>query len=211
MPELELAPVMRTLPASVQLLPPAESSAAGSKSWSFARRISRFAGWLAIGLVAVAVALLTLGPLTGSYRTLTVLSGSMRPYMQPGDVVVVSPVRAADLRVGDVITYYLPGAGKTLVTHRIVRIVTPGELPTVQTKGDANNTADEVVQLEGSQVWRAQRVVADVGWALNFFRSPKLRLVGSVAAPIMLLGVWLLSIWGKTPTEDGNNAPAAVQ
>lgn len=210
MPELELAPT-RTLPASVQLLPVAGVGAAGPDSWLFAQRVGRYAGWLAIGLVAVAVALLTFGPLTGSYRTLTVLSGSMRPYLQPGDVVVVSPVRAADLHVGDVITYYLPGAGKTLVTHRIVRIVTSGELPTVQTKGDANNTPDEVVQLGGSQVWRAQRVVADAGWALNFFRSPKLRLVGSVAAPIMLLGVWLLSIWGKKPAENSTDAAAAAQ
>jgi signal peptidase len=67
----------------------------------------------------------------------TVLTGSMRPGIQPGDVVVVRPVPTDELKVGDVIAY-LPPAHTTPVLHRIVSIDPSG----LATKGDANNVAD---------------------------------------------------------------------
>jgi signal peptidase len=67
----------------------------------------------------------------------TVLTGSMRPGIQPGDVVMVRAVPTRELKVGDVIAY-LPPAHTTPVLHRIVSIDSSG----LVTKGDANNVAD---------------------------------------------------------------------
>jgi signal peptidase I len=159
----------------------------------------------ALFFITLAVIVLSIGPVTGKYRTLTVLSGSMRPWMKPGDIVVDTPMRASDLREGQIITYHLPGGNRTLVTHRVVRIVKTGERPIIETKGDANNANDPVARLDESRVWRARLVVPKVGYALNALRSPKMRLVGSVLAPILLLGVWLLRIWGKRKDEDAED------
>ena len=164
----------------------------------------------ALLFITLVVVVLSIGPVTGRYRTLTVLSGSMRPWMKPGDVVVDTPMRARDVRKGDIITYHLPGANKTLVTHRVLRIVAAGDLPTLQTQGDANNAPDPVAHLDEPRVWRARVVVPKVGWALTALRTPKMRLVGSVLAPILLLGVWLLRIWGKQPDNDEAEANAAA-
>jgi signal peptidase len=133
----------------------------------------------------------------------------MSPWMRPGDIVIDTPMRAADLREGQILTYHLPAGSRKLVTHRIVRIVEKGDFPVIQTQGDANNTADPVARLDESRVWRARTVVPKVGYALNAMRSPKMRILGSVLAPILLLGVWLLRIWGKRPDDDGAEADLA--
>src|SRR5262249_24480489 len=122
-----------------------------------APRRSRFSSWMdtrtAIGFLAraavtavvlsSAAVLLFVGilPRTGAYRTLTVLSGSMRPAFAPGDMVVASPVSVDSLRVGDILVYAIPIADHHVESHRIVRIISRRPL-IVTTKGDANNGAD---------------------------------------------------------------------
>jgi len=85
---------------------------------------------------------LGLGPLTGRYRVLTVLSGSMRPTLPVGSIVVVTPQPLDDIRVGDIITFQEPGDRLVLETHRVVRILRDGPVPVVVTKGDDNARPD---------------------------------------------------------------------
>src|SRR5438094_4630742 len=80
-------------------------------------------------------------PRTGAYRTLTVLSGSMRPAFSPGDVVVAKPESTGAVKIGDVLVYQIPVADHHVESHRITKILSRDPL-TVQTKGDANNGAD---------------------------------------------------------------------
>ena len=75
---------------------------------------------------------------------MVVLSGSMsgeqEGHIEIGDLIVARKVDAADLKVGDVISYM---DGKSAVTHRIIGIVEgyTGNL-FFETKGDANNAPD---------------------------------------------------------------------
>src|SRR5438067_5027086 len=96
---------------------------------------------LAIGGM-LALAGLGLGPRTGRYRTMTVLSGSMRPGMPEGSVVVLVPEPARRVRRGQVIAYNVPVDDHHVVAHRIVEVITPGPQPVIRTKGDANPTPD---------------------------------------------------------------------
>ncbi len=182
------------LPEQTKTVPPAATVAV---------RTVLFAG-------AALIALLAIGPVTGAYRTLTVLSGSMRPFMQPGDVVVVTPVAARDLRPGDIVTYHLPTDGRPLVTHRVIAIVEPGDKPVIRTQGDENNTPDAQARLDDSRVWRTRAVVPKLGYALVALRHPAARLVGSVLAPLLLLVVWLLHIWGKPRDKFDEEAGQTV-
>ena len=87
---------------------------------------------VALALVAAAALVFVFHP-----RFETVLSGSMRPGIQPGDVVMVRPVPVHTLKVGEVIAYLPPGQSVP-VLHRIVSVDSAG----IITKGDANNVAD---------------------------------------------------------------------
>jgi len=94
-----------------------------------------------------------------------VLSGSMRPGIQPGDLIVVTPMADKSLKVGDVIMY-LPPAHTLPVIHRIVSITPKGIL----TKGDANNDTDPWgrVQLKGTTIEHLVAVVPLLGWLAHW-------------------------------------------
>ena len=174
-----------------------------------ARLVSRFAlrSWGGavgnLGLLAAltAIATLVVGPVLGLYRTVTVLSGSMRPTFSPGDMIVVSPEPMRDLRVGDVITFQIPTAGHPVETHRLVSILQPGNEPIVKTKGDANTSADPwQAELHGATVWRYRLRLPGFGYPLLALRSRWVHWGTTLLLPL------LLALWGLTqlwlPTRD---------
>ncbi len=156
-------------------------------------RAGRLAGRVALVLGVLAFTLLVVGPQTGRYRTLTVLSASMRPTFAPGSVVLVVPVPIADVAVGDVITYAIPVDDHHIVTHRVVEVVEPG---VVRTRGDANGAPDPwLARLRGSTAWKVRAVVPEVGHAIEAFRLPAVRLASvlvptALATALALRGVW---------------------
>jgi signal peptidase len=107
-----------------------------------------------VGLAALAIALLPLIlARLGGWKALSVQTGSMRPAINPGDVVFVKSVPKSHLAVGDVVTYINPANKQQTITHRITAI--QGEKFTL--KGDANKTADPVVfshYILGKQAYR---------------------------------------------------------
>lgn len=93
--------------------------------------------------VVASIAVSVLLPRIGGGTPYTILTGSMRPSMPPGTLVVVRPVPATTIRVGDVVTYQLVSGDPTVVTHRVVSIGIDGKGERHFTmQGDANNTAD---------------------------------------------------------------------
>lgn len=139
-----------------------------------------------------------LGPRTGAYRTVTVLTGSMRPTMPPGSLVVLVPIEPARLKVGDVVTFEAPIAGHPVVTHRIVEIAEPGDHPVIRTKGDANEGADPwLARISSSVAWTPTLVVPKVGHAMSVLRSPLLRTGTVYLVPGLLLASVLSSIWSR--------------
>ncbi len=70
-----------------------------------------------------------------------ILSGSMRPYAQPGDAFVTRDVLASTLKVGDIIAVHSATTG-TAYAHRIVQITIQSGLLRIVTKGDANPSSE---------------------------------------------------------------------
>src|ERR1019366_294570 len=66
-----------------------------------------------------------------------VLTGSMRPYAHPGDLMVTKITKASNLKVGDIISIHSQETG-VFYAHRIVRITMQSGLLRIVTKGDAN-------------------------------------------------------------------------
>ena len=70
-------------------------------------------------------------------------TGSMRPSMPPGTLVVVKPAAPQTIAAGDVITYQIKSGDPTVVTHRVVTVGYDGTgEPRWRTRGDDNQAAD---------------------------------------------------------------------
>jgi len=138
------------------------------------RVLSAVALLCSLAATALAVALV-LVPLVTHSVPLTVLTGSMAPAHDPGDIVVVRPVHAEDLRVGDVITFEADDADHRLITHRIEATgVDAAGAPSFVTRGDANQVSDAepvlAAQLRG-RVWYAVPWIGHVSGLLGTHRD----------------------------------------
>jgi len=161
-----------------------------------ARIIAGFASWVVVVLAFGTLAFIGLGPRVGGYRTLTVLTGSMRPTMPPGSVVVATREPTADLRVGQVLVYRIPVLDHRVVSHRVVSISRTSSGVVVQTKGDANNAPDPWrARITDASVWEGRVAVPYLGTAIRALRSPATHRLVLFALPVLLAVVWLADIW----------------
>ena len=142
------------------------------------------------------LAFLAVGPHTGLYRPITVLSNSMAPTFSRGDLLLVTPQPPERLRVGQVVTFRIPIGDHRVESHRIVEILAGGLTPVVRTKGDANDGADPWnAQLDGDRAWTVSATVPKLGWLIVNMRDPKIRLLALFLAPALLVLRLLLGIW----------------
>lgn len=111
-------------------------------------------------LLAASVA----GTRVAGLEPLTVLTGSMRPAIDPGDLVLVSRIRARDARPGQVITFRSPDGRDRTVTHRVVT-ATPraGQIAFV-TRGDANDAPELWSTDAAGRIGRVRAVVPRAGY-----------------------------------------------
>lgn len=141
--------------------------------------------WLVLAVCALGLAGYEVA--TGQWHATPVLSGSMRPGLQPGDVVVTQRVPISDLRVRDVVVFLPPDEGQRLVVHRIVKLEVKGETTSITTWGDANDVADPgVSSLSGTTAYRVARVVPLLGYPAVWLQN------GSRGTMAIALGVILL-------------------
>ena len=159
------------------------------------------AGMLVLG--ALVFLLLAIGPRILGYQTSTMLTGSMAPLINPGDVVVTIPTPVADIKVGDIITYHIPVEDQRVETHRITEITTTADGGTaVQTKGDANNGIDPwIATLQGKTVDKQIATIPYVGNAIRTLREPMVMNTLMYGAPAILVIGMLASIWTKNPNK----------
>jgi signal peptidase I len=193
--------------AAVQL-PPAEDERTAAGLAGTARHYAgRTTPWLVRGLLGVAVltfALLAVGPHVLGYRTMTMLTGSMAPEIDPGDVTIVTPIAISEVTEGMVITYHRPIEDHSLVTHRVISVQTaPDGTVSVQTKGDANPAADPwTATLDGDTAYQVRAVIPELGTVIQALRAPVVTQALLYGAPTLLVGWFLLTIWHPARTEE---------
>jgi len=127
--------------------------------------------YICLGFLAIVAVLLVVSafPITGNYKVLMVLSGSMEPEIKSGSVVVVKP--ADDYRIGDVITFN-GLKQKELITHRIEEIKVVGGTPVYITKGDANNAPDRKEVSKKDIIGKVLFDISYLGYVVNFAQKP---------------------------------------
>ena len=173
-------------------------------------RCGRLVGRTALR-AGVAFALMVLfaigvGPLTGRYRVVTVLTGSMRPTAPPGSLVISTPEAATDVRVGQVITFKAPIDGNPIVTHRVIEVVSGGPHPIFRTQGDANPAPDPwTARIGDGPVWQARTVVPWAGTAIRALRSPLLHKLTVFGAPLGFALLAVIGIWRPARAPAGRS------
>ncbi|WP_380169378.1 signal peptidase I [Jannaschia sp. R86511] len=157
-----------------------------------ARIAGRVLGWLVLTAVALAVVAVVVVPRAGGAQALTVLTGSMTPSLPVGSVAVSRPVDPWSVGPGDVITFQVAPGDPTLVTHRVVEVVTErGELE-FRTKGDANRGDDPDLVPAGAVVGELWYHVPWVGHATVKAGDPAFLLASAVVALLAYAAYQLL-------------------
>ena len=76
---------------------------------------------------------------------LIVLTDSMYPVIESGDLIICHTEEPENIQVGDVIAFFDPaGNGSSIVTHRVVEVTEQDGKIAWRTKGDNNNTEDRL-------------------------------------------------------------------
>jgi signal peptidase len=165
-----------------------------------------------LGLAILVLVLIGLLPRFGWYRTETVLSGSMKPTFAPGDLVVVTPERVGDVRVGQMISLHIPVGDHHVQTHRVIAVVRRNGQTLVRTKGDANNAVDPwLARLHGSTAWQVRAVIPKAGWGIVWLRSPRVRMLALFVVPLLLALFGLWRIWRAPGAGGTNETPDAAR
>jgi len=154
------------------------------KRWSRILNIT-FVIFTSVALVAPGIMSAYLG--VGIHVTMT---GSMRPSINPGDVMLSKVEKVSDVKIGQVVLF-LDNRTWQEEAHRVTSVVASTSGITITTKGDANPDPDPVQTYAAlSPIRYVTSVVPKVGYVLNAFKSKIVILVGG----ILLLLVNLLIV-----------------
>ena len=134
-------------------------------------------------------------PTLFGYAPMIVLTDSMagenEDSFSGGDLIFVKTVKAEDVKIGDVISFFDPqGNGTSITSHRVVEVINEDGKITFKTKGDNNNTEDKLpVPAENlAGVYTGFKIVG-AGRVAMFMQTPW-GLIVCVVVPILLLIGW---------------------
>jgi signal peptidase I len=168
---------------------------------------------LVVTLAVLAFGVLAVGPHVLDYRTMTMLTGSMSPVIDPGDVTIVTPLPVDEVTAGMIIAYHIPIDDHHLVSHRVVSVDQGADgTVTVQTKGDANDAVDPwQATLQGDTAYQVRAVIPELGHVIEALRTPVVSQALLYGAPTLLAGWLLLSIWRPATPAAGRDDEAEEQ
>ena len=160
--------------------------------------------WAVLGFLLAILPLATNGEFH-RFQFMSVLSGSMTPTVDVGDLVVAVVVSPTDLEAGDLATFKSPETGK-LVTHRVQSVLWRGEIADVISRGDSNTVGETWSVTAESRVGEVVLRIPRAGYVLGVLGTPAGRL--GLAGFAAVLGIWILVvIWRPARPE---RAPAGL-
>src|SRR5205823_13476600 len=114
-------------------------------------------------------------------------SGSMGPVIRTGDLIIDSPVTAAQargLRAGQIISVREAPGSTVIITHRIVAVKAGHGWVSYVTRGDANNAPDTTVRAPSDVIGVFRFAIPRGGYALSALHRP-LVLGLLLASPVL--------------------------
>jgi signal peptidase len=167
---------------------------------------------LLVVLTGVVLLAVTVGPRVFHYRMATMLTGSMSPTIDPGDVVVDVQEPATALHVGQIVSYHIPVDDHRVESHRVswVNVAKDGAV-LFRTKGDANNGVDPWTAKSAphAKVWIVKRVLPVVGTVIRFLRQPLVSLALTRVVPAGLIIFLMYVIWRRPSRREADPTETA--
>ncbi len=160
-------------------------------------KILKIISYVFLGAVILVVLLLVFSilPITGNYKILTVLSGSMEPSIKTGSVVIVKPVSVANYKIGDIITFGPMTKTKPPTTHRIVEMKVAQGNVIYLTKGDANNAPDARELLQKDVIGKVLLDMPYIGYAVAGAQKPWGFAALIILPALIIVGDQVKKIW----------------
>ena len=155
-------------------------------------------------ILVIAFAFLLVGVKLFGLEPYTVISGSMEPEYHVGSLIYVKKTSVDELEVNMPITYTMKGG--TVVTHRIIEIITDEDTGAVKyvTKGDANNDADGTPVTFDRIIGRPVMHVPVLGYISHFVQNPPGIYITILAIAALILLTFMPDIvLGILASEDG--------
>lgn len=144
-------------------------------------------------------------PSIGGMLPLIVLTDSMQPEIDSGDLIICNTIAPEDVKANDVISFFDPsGNGTSVVTHRVVEITEKNGEIHFRTRGDNNNTDDKELVPGGNLVGIYKFRIAGAGHIAMFMQSTA-GLMICVVLPIILLVAYDVirrRLYEKSKKED---------
>ncbi len=174
-----------------------------------ARRITFWAVVRGAGL-ALAICLVLVVkvvPFLFGGNSLIVLTGSMQPTLNPGDLIAIRPVAASEISVGDIVTFQPTSDDPTLITHRVVSKGVGPEGIVFTTQGDNNDAADAQIvaaQVQGIYMYR----VPLIGFPLNAIGGVGSGTVVILAALLIAYAVYAIFAPGRRRSPSAGTGKA---
>ena len=144
-------------------------------------------------------------PSVGGMFPMIVLTDSMYPVIESGDLILCHTAEADEIKVDDVISFYDPmGSGTSVVTHRVMEvIVDDGEIQ-FRTKGDNNNAEDTALVPADNLIGTYQSRIPMVGHVAMFMQTTPGLIVCCVLPILLLVGYDVLrrKKFEKTQKQD---------
>lgn len=126
-------------------------------------------------------------PSVGGLFPMIVLTDSMYPEIESGDLIICHTAQPEEIQVDDVISFYDPmGNGTSVVTHRVLEVMEENGEISFRTKGDNNNTEDQVPVPAKNLIGTYQKRIPKVGHVAMFMQTTT-GLIVCVVCPIVLL------------------------
>ena len=137
------------------------------------RRAVRVVDRVLLGVLVAGAVVLAAGVATGDLQLRPVLSGSMRPALPLGGVVVTQRIPLSSLRVGDIAVFHPPSDPTIDYVHRIIWLKRTAHGDLIRTKGDANLYRDPwTLRVRSSDAYVARLAVPWLGYPAVWIHSP---------------------------------------
>lgn len=130
-------------------------------------------------------------PVVTGGTTFVIAGGSMDPVIPMGSVVLATPVGADELRTGDIVSLQT-GPSRAVFTHRIIRLATLPDGLYLETKGDANPSADPALIAATDVIGRVSLAAPYAGYAIALLSTVQGVLFVVSLAAVLLVTAWLL-------------------
>lgn len=163
--------------------------------------------WDTVSTVAVVIVVVAAVFLMGSrilgYQVYNVISPSMEPTYNVGDLIYVKTVDPDAVKVGEPITFVL-NEELVVATHRVIRIDT--EKRHFYTKGDANETADAAPVHFNNLIGVPQFSIPLLGYVSDYIQHPPGLYVTIVLGAVLIGGAFLPDLFKKEKTPAGEES-----